>query len=432
MKLLARSVAIAALALCGLASPAWAASPTLVATGSSSPFFGATNFPVSVGSPAANNLVVVAAACLDNGAGQAATISTPAGWTRETQRATADTFGYQALFWKVASGSEGASVNFPITSMANLNCGAQYWKFTGYNTSDPVDATDIAWATTLTPNPPSQSVVGGPLDVYVIAFGNDRGDNTYSAGSDLTTNAHTDAGGLNLGRSIAVSYGAYTAISSKDPGTFTFSSTGRPTSALTAVIYPVAAVAPTFDSGPTFAKVDNNTYRMTYDADANATNAYVAAYPLGTSDPSAATLIAYTGAHGHNTEAATGASDTLDMDVSDSPAFPAYKVCGVLSGAGGNSAVTCSANVALDPPTTCGANADQACQYVTLTSVAIGGIASVATLAYDGQTANFVVGEIVTGGTSGAVALVQADSDAGARARSRSGSRAARFKTTRR
>jgi hypothetical protein len=35
-------------------------------------------------------------------------------------------------------------------------------------------------------------------------------------------------------------------------------------------------------------------------------------------------------------------------------------------------------------------------------------------LAYDGQTGNFAVGEVVTGGTSGAVATVVSDTDAGA------------------
>src|SRR6185369_8705434 len=51
--------------------------------------------------------------------------------------------------------------------------------------------------------------------------------------------------------------------------------------------------------------------------------------------------------------------------------------------------------------------------YVQLSSVAVGGIASVATLGYDAQTADFVTGETVTGGTSGAIALVQSDSDGG-------------------
>lgn len=399
----------------GAATTSAYAGPTLVAAGSPTPFHGITTWAVPVGSPAANNLVVVGAACADLTATVAPSIATPAGWTRETNRNSADTFQQQALYWKIASGSEGASVNFTITSGGNIDCVSSYWKFTGHNTSDPVDATDIAWADTQTPNPPSQTVAGGPLDVYVLAFATDRGDETYSSGSDLTTNAHTDAGGISSGRTMAISHGPYTSISSKDPGTFTFAGSGaRATSALTAVVYPAAVAAPTFDSGPTFAKVDNNTARMTYDASSSATLAYVALYPLTASDPSAAALIAGTGAHGTANEATTGSSDTLDVDASDSPAFPAYKVCGVLHGSGGNSAVTCNSNVPLDPPTTCGANADQPCQYLTLTSVAVGGLASVATLAYDGQTANFVVGEELTGGTSGAKALVQADTDAGA------------------
>jgi hypothetical protein len=241
----AASVALTALVVSALyITPTWATSPTLTTSGNTAAFHGNTTWAISVGSPASGTLVTVAAACADNSASVAPAIATPSGWTRETNRSSADTFQQQALYWKIADGTEGASVNFGITGGANIDCGARYWQFTAYNTSNPIDATDIAWATTLTPDPPSQSVAGGPLDVYVIAFASDRGDNTYSAGSDLTTNAHQDAGGISSGRSTAVSYGAYSAISSKDPGTFTFTGGGaRPTSALTAVVYPTGTGA---------------------------------------------------------------------------------------------------------------------------------------------------------------------------------------------
>jgi hypothetical protein len=186
--------------------------------------------------------------------------------------------------------------------------------------------------------------------------------------------------------------------------------------ACNAVIFDIAPATPaSFDSGPTFAKVDGDTYRMTYDT-ANATTAYVAAYPLGTATPTAAALIAGTGAHGTANEVATNGADTLDVDVTDSPAFPAYEVCGVAAGAGGNSAVTCNSAVCLDPPSNF--------QFVNcsagLTSIGVGSPAEAynasgrVTISYAAQTVNYTVGALVVGGTSGAYGTIEIIADFGA------------------
>jgi hypothetical protein len=141
--------------------------------------------------------------------------------------------------------------------------------------------------------------------------------------------------------------------------------------------------AASFDS-VSFAKVDGSHYRMTYDT-ANATNAYVETLPAGTADPSAAALIAGTGAHGTATEAATNSADTLDVTVSDGTPYPLYKVCGVAAGGGGNSAVSCTDNILLDPPS--------GYAWVTLTSIGVGSFAADYNTAFDPDlAANDVLG----------------------------------------
>jgi hypothetical protein len=179
------------------------------------------------------------------------------------------------------------------------------------------------------------------------------------------------------------------------------------------LIFDALSTTPTFSSGPTYAKVDNNTIRATFTA-ASGSTAYCVPYARGASVPTATQVKAGTNARGTPaTAATTGSSQTLDFDTSDSPAFPKYDPYCVLDN-GTLSAVPTTSTTQLDPPTTCGAANDQPCQYVTLTSVALGGAAAVATLPYDTQTVNYIVNDVLTGGTSGAVALIQADSDSGA------------------
>lgn len=179
--------------------------------------------------------------------------------------------------------------------------------------------------------------------------------------------------------------------------------------AIASVAITTAAVGG-FSVAPIYATVSNTAISATFTATAASQTYYCALYAPGATAPTAVQLQAGTGAHSSVvTGSTTGSSESHNMTASDSPTFPKYDpYCVINSGT-----VATTSTTQTTPPTTCGAAANEACQYVTLSSVAIGGIASVATLAYDAQTANFVVGETVTGTTSGAVALVQADTDAG-------------------
>lgn len=189
----------------------------------------------------------------------------------------------------------------------------------------------------------------------------------------------------------------------------------------TANLPSIAAVAVTttvnvsFTVAPVYATVSNTAISATFTASMAALTYECALYAPGATAPTAAQILAGTGAHSAVISGSTtGSSESHNMTASDSPTFPMYDPYCVLYNGATPGTVATTSQTQTTPPTTCGAALNQPCQYVQLSSVAIGGVASVAALAYDGQTANFVVGETVTGGTSGAVALVQSDSDGGA------------------
>lgn len=227
---------------------AFATSPTLTGNGYTAANEASGVVTFNIGSPASGTLAVLAFACFDIASSDTLAVVTPSGWTKEIERT--GSFSTQALLWKVASGSEGATLTVTVGTFTS-QCGAWYFKFTGYDTTNPIDATDIPWNTfSFTQDPPSITVASGPLDVYAVAFATDRGDNSYVSGSDLTTNVHADKnndGSISLGngRLIEISHGAYTALSSKDPGTFTTTGGGsRANSAMTFIVYPPSSGLP--------------------------------------------------------------------------------------------------------------------------------------------------------------------------------------------
>jgi hypothetical protein len=226
------------------AGAALATSPTLTGNGYTSVNASVGVVVLNIGSPVAGTLVELPLACNDISASDTLALTAPGGWTKEIEHTGANST--QGVLWKIASGSEGATLSVTVGTSTS-ECASWYFKFTGYDTTNPLDCTDIAWAFSSTLDPPSQSVAGGPLDVYANAFATSRGDEDYNSGSDLTTNDHQDAItssgaiGIASGRSVAVSYGAYSAIPSKNPGAFVLGSAVRFGAAVTCVTYPAVA-----------------------------------------------------------------------------------------------------------------------------------------------------------------------------------------------
>jgi hypothetical protein len=180
-------------------------------------------------------------------------------------------------------------------------------------------------------------------------------------------------------------------------------------------ILDLAPTVPTFTSGPTWAKVNNTTMRATFTSSAGSYTARCGVYVKGASAPTAAQVAAGTNAHGTANAATTGSSQTLDCTATDSPAFPAYDPYIIIDNGGTYSAVPATTTTCLDPPTNfvydnCSAG---------LTSLGTGSPPknlndlTIVTFTYGSQSANFTVGRILVGATSGAYGEVLVDVDGG-------------------
>jgi hypothetical protein len=392
---------------------AHAAVPSYVADGSTQELSGTSaslKFRANIGSPSNGDLVVLFVACFDLTNTNATTLNTPSGWTQELHRQSGDTFGDQAVYWRKADGSEGATLDLTVQNNST-ECSAWYYRFTGHDATDPVDATDIAWADSTSKDPPSQTVASGPRDVYYLAFAHTRGDNTWSSGPGMTSDSHLNST-LAGGRTVGVGRQSASSSSSLNPTAVAFSGTSRTGAAITAVVYsPAGGGTPSFTAGPSYSTVSNTAISATFTASASSLTYYCALYLKGASAPTAAQIAAGTNAHSAvATGTTTGSSESHNMTPSDSPTFPAYDpYCVVKTGGGTYSSVPTTSATCTSAPTNY--------QYVNcpggLSSISAGSPFAVATLGYDAQTANFVVGELVTGGSSSATALVQSDSDSG-------------------
>jgi hypothetical protein len=208
----------------------------------------ALKFRANIGSPAAGTLVKLTVSCYDLSNSSAVLMSTPSGWTKEGHRQSPDTFGDEAVFWKIASGSEGATVDIAGFATNTVECGSLYSQWTGYNTSDPVDVIDIAWAASTTQDPPSITFASGPRDGCVEALASTRGDNTWVSGPGMTFDTQSTPSTLNGGRTLANGMQCFTQTASYDPAVITFSGSARFGNAVTSVVYG-ATVTPTIPPG---------------------------------------------------------------------------------------------------------------------------------------------------------------------------------------
>lgn len=404
----------------GYITPSFATAPTYVADGFTQEISGTSaslKFRANIGTPSNGDLVTLFVDCYDLTQTNAVALNTPSGWTQELHRQSADTFGDQAVYWRKADGTEGATLDFTLPNNTS-ECSSWYVRSTGHDATNPVDATDVAWSDSLTQDPPSQTVSGGPLDVYYLAFAHNRGDNTWSSGPGMTTDAHSNSS-LAVGRSVGTGRQSATSSSSFNPSAVVFAGSSRLGGAMTAVIYgAVAAGPPSFTAGPSYSTVSNTAISATFTSSAASITYYCALYLKGATAPTAAQIAAGTNAHSSvATGTTTGASETHNITATDSPTNPAYDpYCVLKDGSSVFSSVPSTSSTCTVAPTNF--------QYTNcptgLTSLGTGSPPKkfndydFVTIPYGTQTGNYTVARVVVGATSGAWGIILADADSGA------------------
>jgi hypothetical protein len=149
------------------------------------------------------------------------TLTTPSGWTSLFN--TTNTIRF-ACYYKVASGSEGASVNVTASTAEKWACNS--YRVTGYQGTP--EAGTSATGSSANPNPPSVSPSWGSAKTLWIAASADNAlsTTTPTAPTDygnLVNHSHTVIG-INQLRTASVR--RELEASSEDPGTFTLGGSG--------------------------------------------------------------------------------------------------------------------------------------------------------------------------------------------------------------
>jgi len=229
----------------------------------------------------------------------------------------------------IDSGSQTLSVTWDGNATANSGDLMEAYTIAGVDQTTPVEATSSTFAPVGTPVDPLSSSLTVASGSGQVLAGLGNSPTAGSTPADGTWTEYRDDDDSSVNRTQ--SHGRFgQASGSVTYGLDWASSQG----AVVAVASFGAAVteAPAFDSGPTVTPIDNNTFRVTYDGNADSDNIYCGAWLKDATTPSTAEVVAGTGAHGTGTEAVTGSSDTLDFDVTDSPAYPIYDVYCVTKG----------------------------------------------------------------------------------------------------
>ena len=172
---------------------------------------GTTSHTVSLpASIAAGDLLIILLFAYDPGLGGPPDLSTPSGWTQlyDIDDAVSSLAGY----YRIADGSEGASVN--VVSSNNSNSVHNSYRISGFTGTPEVSAR--ATGVSATPNPPSHTPSWGAADTLWLAI-------THCANTAADLTAPTNYTNIIQANDGAFSTGSARRelnAASEDPGTF--------------------------------------------------------------------------------------------------------------------------------------------------------------------------------------------------------------------
>lgn len=203
--------------------------PTVVSTNTSVQTPAGTSHTVSLpGSIVAGNLLLIFFATAD-----IPTITTPANWNLlRNKQETAGATSQQSIFYKVATGSEGATVT--ITTGTSFRSAHATYQISGY--SGNPEASAGASGISGNPDPDSLTPSGGAKDYLWIASGTCRSQ-TFSSAPTSYTNLLTAATSSQV--AVGTARRELNATST-DPGNFTITASNEWTG-VTVAISPTAS-----------------------------------------------------------------------------------------------------------------------------------------------------------------------------------------------
>jgi len=176
------------------------------------------------------------------GVRNAGTWTLPSGWVALTEQAGGGAVGEMGVWYKIATGSEGASATW--TTNTATTAAWQVRKITGWHGTTPPELTATS-GDAVAVNPPSRTASWGAADtLWLAVVGSSANTMSFTAAptnytSLTTTTASTGGGASNAGSAVRQLNAA-----SEDPGTFT-TSTNRWWAAATIAVRPSAGAPAT-------------------------------------------------------------------------------------------------------------------------------------------------------------------------------------------
>lgn len=225
-----------------IASPAWAAFPTVDASNTSSGGFETTTHTVSMPATCASGKTLLVLFSSDG----TESVTWPGSWVELSQ--TSGVNPTLAIGYLKSTGAEAGGTIDVTTGTAETS---RHITFCIGGATDPTvtapEASSYSSATTSNPDPPSVTPTGGTKDYLWIGVTNDdNGAHTVSSWPSNYTDNQTTAP---VGDSTTTNVYAATrtnSAASEDPGTFTMSGTAAATNAVTIAVHPAASTAAIF------------------------------------------------------------------------------------------------------------------------------------------------------------------------------------------
>lgn len=244
MKFLRSLLAAIALMTC-LVAPAYATFAVVASTNTSSSAAAQTTAVVALPATIASGDLLIF--CMAFGSISIST-TTPAGWTQVFNDSIATGGESGSCEYKVASGSEGASVSVTITSS---RWSAISWRITGFDSGTAPAVSTRSSAASATQSPPALTPSWGALDtLWIVADGHASANpipTTSTYPTNYTSNQIDNASGNTTNDAVITSATRTANTATETPGSFTLSASKagsaytlgiRPTSS-TSKLYPI-------------------------------------------------------------------------------------------------------------------------------------------------------------------------------------------------
>jgi len=149
-----------------------------------------TSINVNVPNGSINDILIASVSTHDDDSA----INTPTGWILLESDSNKDTA--LSVFYRLASGSEPNSYNFSLASGSDEMCAAIV-RYSGVNTTNPIDGSNIATGNSNNPNPPSiTTTTNNATIVNIIGTDGDRSPMGHPSGTTERVDIESDENSL--------------------------------------------------------------------------------------------------------------------------------------------------------------------------------------------------------------------------------------------